>query len=360
MSGRSNSPEIHPELESNLNKLKELLKTYCTVEDLRPGYTEVAEEIDSLANEYYGVQSRSRMPTMTEPRQPEAKEYEPELDSADEDLLSEFFYTLWNTLIDFSISGVEIEVIKCAHLITILQVLRPKPDANIEWGKLPFLGQCVRDIYNFPIDTTGFVPAALLPPEMQDVLAGAHLDPVGEALSSLAQQRRRWLNLQRFLAMLWVRCNRGEFTFSYALYAIWAVRDGLEDWPESPPSSDSEPDSFEASAAYLALNVEAASIWITWAGRLMYKETRVWGQNGNPDWPACSGAPGMGGERWQGVDGYDAEHKRWDLWKEVLQIVLGWYEKESEGKMKKWEVEYGAKAALRQMEAVEKKYKRSV
>ncbi|KAG9121223.1 hypothetical protein FRC07_002912, partial [Ceratobasidium sp. 392] len=262
----------------------------------------------------------------------------------EDEMLSGFFCVLWNTLLDSFLSEpslVRMELVQ--SLISELQKVKSERDVNIDWRELPFLGQCVRDNYNFPIDTTSFDPVRLLSSEMQDALAGLpHPPGANEDIIRLTQQRDRWLLLQQFLASLWANHGRSE----YALYAIWALRDALEDWPE--PNSSPSP-SFESSPAYLAFNVEAALIWIRIAGALMYHETRVWGPNGNPDWPARAGAPGRGGERWDGVDGYNAEHKRWELWKDVFRLVVGW----SKGMMNRWEVGDFATAALEYMRIVE-------
>ncbi|KAG9125022.1 hypothetical protein FRC07_009282 [Ceratobasidium sp. 392] len=268
--------------------------------------------------------------------------------------LSEFFCVLWNTLLDSFLSEpslVRMELVRA--LISGLQKVEPERDIKIDWQELPFLGQCVRENYNLPIDTTSFDPAQLLSPIMQDALAGIPPPPgASEDSIRLTQQRDRWLLLQQFLASLWAYHGRDE----YALYALWALRDGLEDWPEPNSSPSSCCDSFESSPAYLALNVQAASIWIRIAGSLMYNETRVWGPNGNPDWPTCAGAPGRGGERWNGVDGYDSEHKRWEVWKDVLRLVIGWYREETcKGTcmIDRWAVGDFARVALRYMEVVE-------
>ncbi|QRV75547.1 hypothetical protein RhiJN_03562 [Ceratobasidium sp. AG-Ba] len=161
----------------------------------------------------------------------------------------------------------------------------------------------------------------------QRALAGLE-STTQEDIVPLIQQRNDWLSLQHFCASLWLHCGRDE----YVLYALWIIRYVLEDWPNDPPSFSSIPGIYENSPAYHVLNVEAALVWIIKVAGLMYRETRVWGQNGNPHWSSCSGTPGEGGTRWHAVDDYDIEHGRWDLWKAVLHEIDEWCDQEvSEG-----------------------------
>ena len=189
--------------------------------------------------------------------------------------------------------------------------------------------------------------------ENQEPIAGANMEGM-QSLSGptadLVTDRRRWLALQEFISRLWrdAKCDY------YALYAIWAIREGLEDWPVPPPSFDVTPSSYEYWPAYRAFLVEAASIWIRNTAPLMYANTQVWGKNGNPEWPDDAGAPGRGGTRWLGIDGYDLEHKRWNLWKQVLKEVAQWCNSESKkGNAKGWGVRKEVNAALEAMAVAE-------
>ncbi|KAG9089440.1 hypothetical protein FRC07_012335, partial [Ceratobasidium sp. 392] len=120
-----------------------------------------------------------------------------------------------------------------------------------------------------PINTTTFDPARLHSSEMQNALDGLPpLPGAAEDTICLIQQRDQWLLLQQFLASLWANHGQEE----YALYALWALRDAPKDWSE--PELNSSSSSFESSPAYLALNVQAARIWIRIAGELMYQEMR--------------------------------------------------------------------------------------
>ncbi|CAE6450163.1 unnamed protein product [Rhizoctonia solani] len=230
-------------------------------------------------------------------------------------------------------------------------------DEKCGWKDLPLLGQTIRDVYNEPIDTMTFESSALLSSEGQTAVAGAvrlepqHLSGEDSQLNTirLAVARHRWLSLQSFISRLWRDCKCD----SYALYAVWALRSGLEDWPESPPAFGTRYSTFEESPAYLVLQVEAATIWINNAASLMYQCTKIWGPNGNPDWPKRAGAPGKGGRRWSGVDGYDREHKRWKLWKDGLGEVIQWCDREGQGQVEGWRVKDAAIRALDSMKAAE-------
>ncbi|CAE6473699.1 unnamed protein product [Rhizoctonia solani] len=225
------------------------------------------------------------------------------------------------------------------------------------WDNLPLLGMYIRDVYN-DIDTTGFEPSTLLSQEAQAAVAGAiQLEPqqlTSEDTESdtirLAKSRHQWLSLQVFISRLWRDCGCNE----YDKYAIWALRPALEDWPESPPACDAKCETFEESPAYLAFQVEAASIWICNTAPLMYRCTGIMGPNGDPDWPQGYGAPGRGGRRWNGVDGYDREHKRWQLWKDVLGEVIQWCDRAGKDQMKGWKVKDAAIRALEALKAAER------
>lgn len=193
-------------------------------------------------------------------------------------------------------------------------------------------------------------------PDVQNALAGAGSgDSTKECVLLALRRRREWLALQAFIARL--VSDVGDN--SYLRHGIWAARDGLEDWPLEPPVITSEPATEdpldrEDTAAYRALMVEGAAIWLCLAAPQLYSCAEIWGPNGNPDWKANQGAPGRGGARWKGVDGMDPEKQRWKLWKEVLLEVVTWYDKEaSEGRVKGWRVKEVAVKALKAMDAAE-------
>lgn len=195
-------------------------------------------------------------------------------------------------------------------------------------------------------------------PEVQNVLAGAGAGSSSDEAVLLALKRRNeWLGLQAFIAKM-----LGEVGLdSYAMHGVWAARDGLEDWPENPPTIITEavteqPPPGEDTAAYRALMVEGAAMWLRFAAPQLYACTEIWGPNGNPDWKRNQGAPGRGGARWDGVDGMDKEKKRWGLWKDVLGEVIAWYDKEaSAGRGSGWTVKEASVKALEAMNAAEGK-----
>ncbi|KAG8755565.1 hypothetical protein FRC11_005946 [Ceratobasidium sp. 423] len=277
-----------------------------------------------------------------------------------------FFSNLWGTVIEQVHNAPVEEDAHKDHISRLVDLVdRTKNNSQPEggewligdekcgWKDLPLLGQTIRDVYNEPINTMTFESSALLSSEGQTAVAGAtqlesqHLgggDSQPHAIR-LAVARHRWLSLQSFISRLWRDCKCD----SYALYALWALRAGLEDWPESPPSFGAQYGTFEESPGYLALQVEAAAIWIHNTATLMYQCTEIWGPNGNPDWPKRAGAPGKGGRRWSGVDGYDREHKRWQLWKDVLGEVIQWCDRGGQ----RWKVKDAATHALEAMKAAE-------
>ncbi|CAE6342639.1 unnamed protein product [Rhizoctonia solani] len=284
----------------------------------------------------------------------------------------QFFSTLWEAVIErIHRSPVE-EQARDEYITRLVDFVgkikhNSHPEGNewsimgekCDWKDLPLLGQTIRDHYNEPIDTMDFEPSSVLSQDSQAAVAGAsQLEPQqlrSEGSESdiihLAKSRHQWLSLQSFISRLWRDCGCD----SYALYAIWALRSGLEDWPESPPAYGSKCNTLEESPAYLAFQVEAAAIWIYNTAPLMYKCTEIWGPKGDPDWSRKAGAPGRGGRRWDGVDGYDREHKRWQLWKDVLNEVVQWCDGPENDKLRGWKVKGAAIRALGTMEEAERR-----
>ncbi|CAE6431063.1 unnamed protein product [Rhizoctonia solani] len=327
-----------------------------------------AEQIFEIGAGY--IKTRIEHPTTAQGDDEEEDEDELYRDSTPG--VPRFFSTLWGAVIE-RVQNAPVESRAQGEYITRLIDLSRKlkeksqPEAQewliggekTGWDQLPLLGSTIRDVYNEPIDTTGLDSSTLFSQEAQAVVAGASQPKVessGHAGSEsiiirLAKSRNQWLSLQEFISCLWrdVGCN------DYALYAIWALRPALEDWPESPPKPDAKSETFEQSAAYLAFQVEAATIWIRNTAPLMYDCTRIWGPNGDPDWPKRAGAPGRGGKRWSGVDGYDREHKRWQLWKDVLGEVVQWHDGVERSQVQGWKVKDASTSALEAMEQAERR-----
>ncbi|CAE6450188.1 unnamed protein product [Rhizoctonia solani] len=281
-----------------------------------------------------------------------------------------FFWELWSTLINHVHHAPVEEQAHSNHITRLVDFVsqvkaKSQPEGKdwlirgykCRWDNLPLLGANIRDVYN-DIDTTRFDSSTLLSQEAQAAVAGAvELEPqqlTSEGTQSdaacLAKSRHQWLSLQAFISRLWRDCGCDE----YDKYAIWALRPALEDWPEYPPLCDVKCETFEESPAYLAFQVEAASIWICNTAPLMYRCTTIMGPNGASDWPEAAGTPGRGGRRWNGVDGYDCEHKRWQLWKDVLGEVIEWCDRAEKDQMKGWKVKEAAIRALEALQAAER------
>ena len=114
-----------------------------------------------------------------------------------------------------------------------------------------------------------------------------------------------------------------EEVADFELYGIWMMRKGLEDLDLDQPDVLSDPDQ----ASFLiyglpetrTLSIEEASVCVEIAGAKMYKSSAIYGPNGNSNWDRPN-APGGGGARWTGVDGYHID--RWKLWKTVFEEII--------------------------------------
>ncbi|KAH7335059.1 hypothetical protein B0J17DRAFT_672517 [Rhizoctonia solani] len=285
--------------------------------------------------------------------------------------LPTFFWRLWSAVITRVLNAPIGEPEGHTHITLLIELIgKLKETSHSEgeqwifmgttccWRDLPLLGMECRDKFNGPFPTVHtFRPyTRLLSQEGQLAISGASQfelrdwgnDDSESAGIYLANCRRRWLSTQSFISRLWRDCD-----CDYSIYAICAMRTGLEDWPEPHPSFDAQYDTLEESPAYLALEVEAAAIWICNTAPLMYQCTEIWGPNGNPDWPSDRGAGGIGGRRWKGVDGYDREHKRWKLWKDLFGEVIKWCDGAGKEHTQGWKVRDAATRAIEAMEEVE-------
>ncbi|CAE6496537.1 unnamed protein product [Rhizoctonia solani] len=355
---------------SNLDKMKSDIESalgslVSSTHNILP--TEANRRLYEIGNEYFKICSERSAQTAGS-----TAEEEEDFDRGNSTPgVPQFFSTLWETVIGCVNNSPVQEQAHSEHITRLVDLVgKIKDNSQSEngewsirgekcgWSTLPLLGQTLRDHYNEPIDTMRFSSSSLLCREGQASVAGAfqletsHLHG-GESESDvtrLAKSRHQWLSLQSFISLLWRDCGYSD----YALYAIWALRSGLEDWPESPPVYGTECDTFEESPAYLAFQVEAATIWICNTAPLMYKCTEIWGPKGNPDWPKRAGAPGRGGKRWDGVDGYDHDHKRWQVWKDVLNKVILWCGSAGNEKFQDSKVNYASKRALDAMEQAER------
>lgn len=154
------------------------------------------------------------------------------------------------------------------RLITFLQHLKAAPPPSHEpaqlwghsfWTDLPLLGPAMREQWN------------------------------DEADAGVAQ----WVNLNAFTARL-----SSSGTADFEVYAIWSIRDALEASAE------------QHSITALEIHVQAAIIWIRYAGKFIYSSERIWEQH------RLRGDPAVGGPLWKGKSGFCKE--RWALWKDRL------------------------------------------
>jgi len=280
-----------------------------------------------------------------------------------------FSWSLWECLLS-AIGKWDSEAQFDEHLdraIGFAKSLQARPDDELKWviwgedtsiKALPLVGPSMREANNGPFCYTGPDDDALSRADIQDALAGAPSSTHDENINLATKRRKEWLALQACIARLLADCG-----LNFAMHGLWAIREGLEDWPITPPSiadesspSTGEQPSGEDSPAYRALMIEGAALWLRFAGAQLYACTEIWGPNGNPEWKSNQGAPGRGGARWNGVDGLDGEKKRWGLWKDVLNEIGAWYDKEAAANRGTgWGVKDAVITALKAMDAVERK-----
>ncbi|KAH7090275.1 hypothetical protein FB567DRAFT_519470 [Paraphoma chrysanthemicola] len=110
-----------------------------------------------------------------------------------------------------------------------------------------------------------------------------------------------WANLNAFWALI-----TGEEVFDLSLYAIWAMRDALEE--DHPDDRDST-----AAQKYDAY-VPAAAVWATGAFRLLFEKE----QDLTPT-DDKQGNPARGGWLWKGKAEFSKE--RWYFWRERFAMV---------------------------------------
>ncbi|KAJ1305676.1 hypothetical protein OPQ81_010414 [Rhizoctonia solani] len=325
-------------MQTHLEKMKsDVDSTLNALVSLSPGIscTEGAQKIAEICNHYLKKCEEASV-------QPTGRAYddEGEVDPYEGNStpgVADFFSNLWGGVIERVYNAPLEEQTNYDHITHLIDLvgkvkenLQPEGDGWViggercGWKDLPLLGQTIRDVFNEPIDTMTFKSALLLSPEGQATVAGA---------SQPGSQVQHAMLFTRF----------GPFVLD--------SKTGLH----LPPSCDAKCDTFEESPAFLALQVEAAAIWIRNTAPLMYRCTEIWGPDGNPEWPKRAGAPGRGGRRWDGVDGYDREHKRWDLWKVVLSEVIQWCDGLEKEKMQGWKMKEAASGALEAMKEAEQR-----
>lgn len=117
----------------------------------------------------------------------------------------------------------------------------------------------------------------------------------------------------------------------FDLYAIWALRQALEDEPWSNASDSTNEESTESQVMsegdrlrkltykeqqllfVLDGLVPAAAQWIFYAGHFIYNSQQEWEKS------ETRGDPARGGDKWNGKKGFCKE--RWDFWKSRFSWV---------------------------------------
>lgn len=223
--------------------------------------------------------------------------------------VEDFLWFLWEGILDIAEEDAEIHP-RLREFLKLFTVL--DEPTYLLWGseltlaQLPLLGAVSRDRINGIKISGDQDPNSELG---QRILSGDV--PESSDLDGLAfyEGRCKWLNLNRFFASLWIDEN---IPVDYALFALWAMRSGLE---RDPKSEESHLD-----VGPRDLSIETASIWVTIAGDKMYHCKEIYGRNGDPAWDTNTrGTPGLGGARWVGVDGYDPARRA--LWKQVFTEI---------------------------------------
>ncbi|KAI5890960.1 uncharacterized protein SCHCODRAFT_02627750 [Schizophyllum commune H4-8] len=259
-------------------------------------------------------------------------------DAKDTPGLETFLYELWSEVVKMA----QEDDMYHARLLEILAELKKTENAELKkternwrvWGapaslsELSTFGAVARDAFEAPkVELDGKVIRTT--PEDAPLFASDARDDADARTLAFTAARQRFLRLHRFLACVWAA---GLWPFHDL--ALWTMRDALEYGP----------DHSSYKRVPRALKVEAAAQWAVHAGRQMYECKEIMGPKGNANWPANAGAPGRGGDKWDGVDGYDAG--RWRLWREEFGRIA-----ESDGELEN--VRSAAKEAAEAMRKVE-------
>ncbi|KAL1679325.1 hypothetical protein EV122DRAFT_289694 [Schizophyllum commune] len=259
-------------------------------------------------------------------------------DANDTPGLESFLYELWSEVVKMA----QEDDMYHARLLEILAELKKTENAELKkterdwrvWGapaslnELSTFGAVARDAFEAPkVEINGKVIRTT--PEDASLLASDATDAADARTLAFTAARQRFLRLHLFLAHVWA-----AGLWPCADLALWTMRDALE----------YAPDHSTYKRVPRTLKVEAAAQWAVHAGRAMYECKEIMGPKGNADWPANAGAPGRGGDKWEGVDGYDAA--RWRLWREEFGRIA-----EEEGEREN--VRRAAKEAAEAMRKVE-------
>ncbi|KAK0457428.1 uncharacterized protein EV420DRAFT_493228 [Desarmillaria tabescens] len=145
-----------------------------------------------------------------------------------------------------------------------------------------------------------------------------------------ASKRERWVNLNAFVARL-----TAARVSDFELYAIWQLRDALEE-----PTEESE-NGGEMIDKSLDAKIPAAVQWILYCGELIYTSEREF------ETGPSVGDPAKGGELWKG-DKRGFCQERWHFWKKRFAELQHY-----EGLLP--ETRLLASKAVQVMEGIEKK-----
>ncbi|EIW60788.1 uncharacterized protein TRAVEDRAFT_46029 [Trametes versicolor FP-101664 SS1] len=293
-----------------------VLEAVVALQDSTLSYEQVADRIVSLCR--------------TSVR--EAPESARQDESTDTPGVEMFLSQVWSTLLRLAEEDPSFHD-RLAYILSEVRT-RGQEDWNIwrtsfDWANLPTFGLEARESMNGPEafdEDRRYVSTN--DPECIAALSG---DPPVDSVASRAgaRARRNWLNLNAFLARLWVLD-----VWDCAFYGISTMSMSLE--PHSMPDLGYIGPSVE-------LALEVAEVWIRVAGKRMFECREILGPKGNPEWP-FGNCPGGSGGTWDGVDGYHPE--RWQHWKGIFRDI-------SQGHWRSNVID-AAKAAVEAMEQIER------
>ncbi|KAM0466043.1 hypothetical protein ACHAPV_000996 [Trichoderma viride] len=186
-----------------------------------------------------------------------------------------YLWTLWTLLIEIS-KRIPLDDPRVQSLVEITQKLKAKKSATVEvwgskyslWTDMPLFGAVMREAWN----------------------GTPNYDNSPEDATKIAQ----WKSLNSFAARL-----LGSSVESWTNFALWELRDGLEEPLESQQAKDT--------------HLITASEWITHAGKVLYDEGRKGVPVDKDDVQSLSTGSLLKGE----ASGFS--EARWSFWKKKIQ-----------------------------------------
>ncbi|KAI0713460.1 hypothetical protein C8Q76DRAFT_675567 [Earliella scabrosa] len=232
--------------------------------------------------------------------------------------LESFLWFFWEKLLNIA----EDDASTHARLAQVLTALKAKGTegcdgwqiwgARASWARLSLFGPVSREMTNGPqVQVDGQNYPDLREPRAQAILSGdaPSDDPYDRGF---AEARKRWLNINAFLATLWALDVVDE-----DFYAITTMAMQLE--PLSTSSTHAPTEATRGIGEPQELQIEIAATWVRIAGAKMFACREILGPKGNPQWRANAGRPGRSGGTWDGVDGFHPE--RWAHWKQLFAEI---------------------------------------